>query len=390
MMSYICFENLFKFLSSLLTFGLMSQVLFTYVVEKPTSTSKEEKELENADLPEVVVCLDPPGLNSVSLERNGYHISTYWRGVLHPGHRFVGWNGGEGESKSSHDILEEALLIPNSSKKLISYSGYSENYADFKESRVTLLKLAFPSGRCLIIHPPSQNWTGTSPNLLHIDFSEAAFKKLNISLSKLRVFFMDKASSPRLYLDAMEMMGDQIEMGPEEVEHRSYRTRISRSQHVQGDPLLDCSVYTLENSYHGCIKREIHELFTQELGCQPPLFTEDLRSMCNEKFKNVSADKSRKIKALFLRLHYDDWSRRSKCRIPCTKNKYTTRFLIRSSYSHPQLSIIFDNTVDVTHSTFSVDKQTLLTKIGGSVSMGRTLLWILLTLLLGATQVKSD
>ena len=149
---------------------------------------------------------------------------------------------------------------------------------------------------------------------------------------------------------------------------------------------MDYSVYTLENSYHDCIKKEIHKLFSQELGCQRPLFTEDLGSMCNQKF-NVSAKKRRKIKAQFLRLHYDDW--KSKCKIPCTKNKYTTGFLIKSSYSHPQLSIIFDKTVDVTHSTFSVDEQTLLTKLGGSVSMGRTILWILVTLL-GATQVIYD
>ena len=362
-MYFINFKNLFTFLCSILTLCLISQVLFTYVVKKPTSTTKEEKELENTDLPEVVVCIDPPGLNSTSLERNGYHISTYWRGVLHPMQRsekFVGWNGRGGENKSSHDILEEALLLPESfnKTKLISYSGYSENYEDFKESKVTQMKIAFPSGRCWIIDPPSQK-TGTPLKLLHIDFSEAAFKKLNLSLNKLRVFFMDKANSPRLYLDAMEMMGNQIEMG-REVEHRSYKTRISRTQHVQGDPLLDCSVYTLENSYHACIKTEIHKLFSEELGCQPPLFTEDLGSMCNQKF-NVSAKKRRKIKALFLRLHYDDW--KSKCKIPCTKNKYTTGILIKSSYSHPQLSIIFDKTVDVTHLTFSVDKQTFLTKL---------------------------
>ena len=92
-------KNLFTFLCSLLTLCLISQVLFTYVVKKPTSTTKEEKELENTDLPEVVVCIDPPGLNSTSLERNGYHISTYWRGVLHPMQRsekFVGWKGGGG------------------------------------------------------------------------------------------------------------------------------------------------------------------------------------------------------------------------------------------------------------------------------------------------------
>ena len=51
-------------------------------------------------------------------------------------------------------------------------------------------------------------------------------------------------------------------------------------------------------------------------------------------------------------------------------------------------NIMYDRKVDVTHSTFSIDEQTLLTKLGGSVSLGRTLLWIIASIL-GGTQVKT-
>ena len=98
-MEIFTFKNVFTIICSVLTSYLISDVLVTYVVEKPTTTSKEEKELEITDLPEVVVCLDP-GLNYESLEKNGYY-GSYVSGQLVFGGKFVGWNGGEHGNKSS-------------------------------------------------------------------------------------------------------------------------------------------------------------------------------------------------------------------------------------------------------------------------------------------------
>ena len=80
-----------------------------------------------------------------------------------------------------------------------------------------------------------------------------------------------------------------------------------------------------------------------------------------------------------------------KCKTPCQSNKYFTKTrLIDKSNQHLNiisLSLIFDKTVKVVHTKFSFDLETLLTGFGGSVSSGRTLLWILVSLL-GVSQVK--
>ena len=81
-MKVFTFKNMFTLICSTLILVLIYQVLFTFTVTKPTTTSKEEKELEIADLPEVVVCLDP-GLNFETLEKNGY-IGTYHYGQFKP------------------------------------------------------------------------------------------------------------------------------------------------------------------------------------------------------------------------------------------------------------------------------------------------------------------
>ena len=103
-MKVFAFKNVFTLTCSILTLALIYQVMFTYVVEKPTTTSKEEKELQITDLPEVVVCLDP-GLNYTSLLKNGYD-GGYPLGRRGKEKKFVGWNGIEHENKSSRDILE--------------------------------------------------------------------------------------------------------------------------------------------------------------------------------------------------------------------------------------------------------------------------------------------
>ena len=74
-----------------------------------------------------------------------------------------------------------------------------------------------------------------------------------------------------------------------------------------------------------------------------------------------------------------------KCKTPRTKIKYTTRSLTLP-YSSKALDIKFDKTVDITRARFSIDGPTFLTKSGGFIGVGRTLLWVLASLL-GTAQV---
>ena len=78
-----------------------------------------------------------------------------------------------------------------------------------------------------------------------------------------------------------------------------------------------------------------------------------------------------------------------KCRTPCTTSKFTTNLVHSIESEHTSLVVVFDMKVDLVHSTFKIDEQTLMTRLGGSVSSGRTLLWILISLL-GAFQVIFD
>ena len=179
----------------------------------------------------------------------------------------------------------------------------------------------------------------------------------------------------------MEMVGDKV--GIELDKTLIYRTRILRSEHVRGDPLFDCAVYTQDNSYEDCIRKDLRETYEKKVGCQPPHFADDLNNVCNQKL-NVSSNKTSEIVGMFNYLFWKSW--RSNCKTPCTKSKYMTSLSSKTADGSTGLFIVFDQTSDVARSRFSINGLALYSKLGGLIGAGRTLLWILVSLL-GAVQV---
>ena len=106
--SHLSLKNLLTLVCGSLALFLIYQEFVTLTVTKPTTTSREERELETSDLPEVVVCLVPGFDHKVILQCN-YTLEGYYRGAVD--HKFVGWNGIGNENKSSQKILEEILTF---------------------------------------------------------------------------------------------------------------------------------------------------------------------------------------------------------------------------------------------------------------------------------------
>ena len=377
-------NHILKILCLAISLILIGQLLHIFVEERPTTTTNLEEELEISDLPEVVACMDP-GFNNSTLTKYGYNINYYWKGIsVRNREKFVGWNGDKHYNKSSHEILEEVLLFPKKSHGLLRYAKYFQGVDDSKDAKVTFRMLISPLGRCMVISPPSQENSGHfKPDTLRMVFSNAIVDHLKFSSAKLRVFFMDNVNSPKYNPDNMEMVGDQIEIGPGKNTF-SFRTRISRSEHVKGDPLFDCTIYTEDNSFEDCIKKFSKETFEKEIGCQPPPFADDIHNICNQKF-NFSPYETCVIEKRMD--HIVSTNLRSNCQVPCTKTTYTTRLKSKTPfYSGIRIIIMFDQKVDVARSRFSINSLTLLTRLGGLIGVGRTLLWILVSLL-GAAQV---
>ena len=176
-------RNVFTLICALLTLFLICQELVIFTVVKPTSTYKEETDLETTDLPEVVVCLDP-GFDADVLKKYGYKNNKYYRGSLN-GSGFEGWNGEGNGNISSQDILDEVLTfdreLQRSSERWTQIKGH---HGKTMQPEVQFRTLAFPYGRCMSISPPSQkNATYPKLNSLGVQFPH------HIKDTGLKMFF---------------------------------------------------------------------------------------------------------------------------------------------------------------------------------------------------------
>ena len=126
---------------------------------------------------------------------------------------------------------------------------------------MTLRALGNSIGRCMFFSPPVIQ---AELHRLFVLFNNSYLDRRNLSTFEMQIFLMDRASSPHLYPDKMEMAGDPILVGQKEFLY-TYQTRISKSEHVEGDPLFDCAIYTKSNSFDKCVQKELKELFTKEL-----------------------------------------------------------------------------------------------------------------------------
>ena len=185
-------RNMFTFICSVLTFLSICQELNNFVYLKPTTTSKEDKEVGPADLPETLICLEP-GFDSGALKRYGYYrVNKYYRGSL-DGTKFVGWNGDgdKNENKSSHVILEEALRVDKNFRSKLNIVYRKIDFDTEVKANVRYRNLVYPHGRCLSISPFLENNTDISS--LNIQIKDVVGIQNIISL-KLRIFLWTKST----------------------------------------------------------------------------------------------------------------------------------------------------------------------------------------------------
>ena len=160
------------------------------------------------------------------------------------------------------------------------------------------------------------------------------------------------------------------------------------SHHVLGDPHFDWTEYSRSYTYNDCVQDEMESMFNKLLGCVPPLLAKNRMKMCNRVF-NLTSEEDAYSSHLLYRIYSVGFTNHS-CKTPCTRTTYTTELVSKTPSSIDFILLAFDPTVSVTRTSFSIGPQTLVTRLGGSVSSGRTLLWglaALVTLLAGVYRV---
>ena len=324
---YFTLSKLFTFICVVLTTFLMLEVVLEFAVIKPTSTSEEQVEFDSKIFPDVVLCVDP-AVNKNLSGKYGYHSTHFYRGGSKDG-KFVGWNGFDGvetnidgETNSS-DILNDVLSLKMNSGLLDPHGAYyKDKNGEIWNSQLQLRDLLFPYGRCLLIKPQ----TNKSISLKKLFFSPNKEVFLNLTGGgpvTLKVFMMDPINSPLIYPMNFQMKGDHIEIHLDPLKNDNiswlFAVKVSRSYHVQGDPLFDCTDYTVEESYGDCVREELSRIFEKRLKCIPPLLSSDPDQTCNTRV-NLTEKESTEIFQLFWNnyLNFEP----SLCKKPCTQTTY--------------------------------------------------------------------
>ena len=142
----------------------------------------------------------------------------------------------------------------------------------------------------------------TNINILRLKFNETVFSKYQNLVARL--YFMDKANSIQIYPDENDILGNslKVRLGKYRSRISTYKIKISRSHHVQGDPLLQCTEYTRNNPYNDCIQKELFVSLNDIIGCRPPLLGKDHDNICNGRF-NFSTAKEMQIKKMFQQIY---------------------------------------------------------------------------------------
>ena len=165
-----------------------------------------------------------------------------------------------------------------------------------------------------------------------------------------------------------QMKGDHIKVHLDPLKNDNiswlFAVKVSRSYHVQGDPLFDCTDYTEEETYGDCVREELSEMFEERLNCTPPLLSPQTDQICNTRF-NLTANESAEIFQLFWNnyLNFEP----SLCKKPCTHTSYQVELKQVMEVTYVLIGISFESVVEVTRSKFSSNLLTLLTSLGGSV-----------------------
>ena len=365
---------LLQLLCTTLTLILIYQELETFTVSRPTMSSVEQRAMDKNSFPEVTVCLDP-SISKDQAQRNGYDITVYYKGMQNTNTSFVGWNGVD-EHMNSIDILEDILTLNPEMDLIWAYfTTVLRDQTGFVNVNVTYTKAVYPVGKCALLNIKGIQLRDIETVGLGVNSSFVPKHESSVNIN-----LRDPVNSIQIFPEGFHMQGSPISIRlrsstfqPSSYYKYVYKIKLSQSYHVLDDPHFDCTEYNRNFTYNDCVQDEMESMFEQLLGCVPPLLAKNSMNMCNRVF-NLTSEEGTYISHLLYRIYSVGFTNHS-CKTPCTRTTYTTELVSKTPASLDFILLAFDPTVSVTRTSFSIGPQTLVTRLGGSVSSGRTLLW---------------
>ena len=176
-----------------------------------------------------------------------------------------------------------------------------------------------------------------------------------------------------------ELDGDDIAIEPGRYKEKQFTIKTKISINLEKDPNFNCKVYENGTSFESCIGEDVVQNIRNEINCTPPWMALDYEEDICQGSLNIYKPQFEKMATLVQNLFNRD---SSSCQTPCSSVTYRSHLDYYFSQSMKNtgdkniLMIRFEESAVVYRARFSIGVDTLLTRIGGYIGGGRTLLWI--------------
>ena len=357
-----------------LTFAILASywivdTFIKYLIVKPTYTFNEKREISAEDFPDITICPDS-AFDLHALKSKGYQApDTYFKGILYNNSK-IGWRGNQQESPK--DVSKEISSVKGNEDRIIARRNWFRGKTSWiidrenRDIRFNDTQSLYPDHKCYKVIPPDISKLYPVVSL--------EFTSNSTSMGSFKVFMADRMTASMFDKHKTIMLGDRIAASTNNgiVE---YKVKIMSEENLEGDPKYPCSDYTIEGEYASCREIEMIKQHSQFLNCTPPWMTDDENLWCNGEYELLD-DHLNYIHFLddIIKSEADPGS----CLQPCKVKRYLAKQIgvtVKNGTSKG-LRIRFEKKVHINVSSWSIDEEALIAKIGGFIGICKNFLWL--------------
>ena len=176
-----------------------------------------------------------------------------------------GWRGNQ-TSLSEKQVLAKILILKSTEECPDMNALYKINNSILlRKLDKNLTSPVYIRGQCCQYQLPSDAPRSSYLEYFVFDFEANSYNNKNVQYFKMMLF--DRKTS--YLIDQFNTDGPEVTVSMKENVFTSYKLKISRTLHLEGDPSYDCLLYEA-GEYERCLQSEHVRQFQDLLGCTPP------------------------------------------------------------------------------------------------------------------------
>ena len=361
---YGCLKIFFTFMCLF----MIVQEFYTAFVERPTLTTTKKEPMKQEDIPDILICPDPP-ISIDELQSLGYvDMWDYKAGGLNLETQNLefSWKGNTTESvkniSNKISVFNSTADCPHASIEYFDPEDQKELLTS-KEADMKLSPSLFPYHVCCKVIIPNlpEEKIIRDVYIWHMDYS------FNVLLS-------DRMASSLFTQSNKNVFGELRLVANRTV---SYLIKIFQEINLPNNPTFECVEYQQFGDYDACLESRIVSETLSFVNCTPPWMTEKEEFWCHDEEKFESFEDMKNFHDFLLSVNIRPMRQ---CSVPCKSSKFEVNNRGFMDGGRALTYLTFDTFTEKTVAERQVGPLTLVSRLGGFIGIGKNLLWIVTVL----------